>query len=77
MLKAIALIKFARGPAKDTIAVSLLKFLKLYGLIGTGRAQPIFAIKSIIVPMGSRCLRGLSVNRPALFAVSSPSLYAA
>ena len=39
-----AIIKFAKGPANETIAWSLSKFLKLLGLTGTAFIQPIIGI---------------------------------
>ena len=73
------------GPAIATIASPHLAFLRLYGLKGTGLAQP----KTIgdpdntnisgkrIEPKRSMCGMGLRVRRPANFAVLSPCKYAA
>jgi hypothetical protein len=79
----IASIKLDIGPAAETIASSLNAFLKLFGLTGTGFAQPISAKPEandasgiISVPTRSACLNGLSVSLPRLFAVLSPSLLA-
>lgn len=68
--------RFERGPANATSAVCSSLFSKLYSLMGTGLLHP--NLKRIIntAPMGSICLRGLSVNLPSAFAVGSPSLNA-
>src|SRR5712691_7273910 len=47
--------------------------VKLAGLTGTGLAQPTWATNIKRVPSGSKCLSGLSVTRPAHFAVVSPN----
>ena len=75
--KIVARRRFERGPAKETIAVPSSLFSKLYSFIGTGLLHP--NLKSIMesAPIGSMCLRGLSVSLPYAFAVGSPSLKAA
>ena len=79
--KKIAAAKFAAHPARETKIISLLGFLKLLGLIGTGFAPPItnpivrYAKIGIIMVMNrSICGRGLSVSLPILCAVGSPHL---
>jgi len=82
--------KLANGPNKDTIAISLLGFFKLYGFTGTGLAQPktiglelvIFANITIItgtkiVPIISICFKGFKLNLPYCSAVLSPNILAA
>ena len=64
------------GPAAPVSAISRFGLRKLRGWMGTGFAQPTCATIMQIVPNGSRCLSGLSVMRPRLRAVGSPSLYA-
>ncbi len=66
--------RLERGPAKETIAVPISLFLKLYSFIGTGLLHP--NLKRIMesAPMGSICLIGLRVSLPYAFAVGSPSL---
>src|SRR3989338_4775289 len=76
------------GPAIPTNIISLRGLFNLEKLTGIGFAQPnknVFnpkkrnAIKTPgrkMVPTGSTCMSGLSVRRPASFAVGSPSLYA-
>lgn len=71
-----AVSKLERGPAAATIALSRIGFLKLFGFTGTGFPQPIFAIKIINVPSGSKCLSGFKLTLPCIFAVGSPSLNA-
>ena len=48
------------------------KELKLFGLVGTGLAQPKPTMMIINSPMGSMCLIGFKVNLPNLSAVGSP-----
>src|SRR3972149_8433866 len=65
------------GPATDTSVMERDLFLKFRGFIGTGLAQPNSPEKkSIMVPIGSRCRKGLRVTLPSIFAVGSPSLLA-
>ena len=79
--------KFDPGPARATLTLSHLASLKLYGLMGTGFAQPKIKGKivgaprrigiakisgKIIEPKGSMCGIGFKVRRPAYFAVGSP-----
>src|SRR3989344_4411939 len=76
---------FESGPAAATMASPQRWFLKLYGLKGTGFAQPIIKPApemerrggKITEPNGSRCFSGFSVSRPSYFAVESPSQNAA
>ena len=75
---------FANGPASATIASPHLWFRRLYGLKGTGFAQPIIKPPNrydmtgkIKEPNHSKCLKGLSVSLPANFAALSPCKYAA
>ena len=75
-----AIIKFDNGPAMATIAGPYFGYFKLYGLNGTGLAQPNAAplvtsmIRGIIiVPHISMCAIGFKVKRPAFLAVLSPS----
>ncbi len=65
-----------KGPAKDTNIVSLFRFLKLLGFIGTGLAHPNLNNNKKINPTMSKCLKGLRVNLPEFLAISSPSKYA-
>ena len=72
--------KFVAGPASDTSNMSRRRLRSRFGFTGTGFAQPItgmFAIAPnagmMIDPNGSMCGIGLSVRRPARFAVSSPN----
>ena len=69
----IAIIRFAKGPAKATKNMPLFRFLKLYGLTGTGLAHPktkppkyISKAGNITVPNKSIWAMGLSVRRPCL-----------
>ena len=79
----IAIIRFAKGPAKATKNIPLFLFLKLYGLTGTGFAHPntkppkyISKPGNITVPNKSIWAMGLSVRRPCLEAVKSPKPFA-
>ena len=70
-VQAMAMSKFAKGPAAATSIVSRLRFGKLLKLTGTGlahpKAKPTVKIKTSgtrIVPIGSMCLSGFSVRRP-------------
>ena len=73
------------GPAAATQAMSCLGCLKLRQSTGTGFAQPNTkppGNSSInpgtrIVPIGSMCFKGFSVNRPSISAVRSPKWRAA
>lgn len=73
------------GPQSLRVPKRTNGFRKLYGLYGTGFAQPIkngeFAsaksIGKITEPNGSKCFRGFSVRRPKCFAVGSPKARAA
>lgn len=81
--KIIAIRKFVAGPATETFNSPHFWSLRLYGLIGTGFAQPkigplpMVANKSskgrITEPKGSKCFKGFKVNLPACFAVGSPN----
>ena len=71
-----AKIKFDKIPEMLTSNVSLLIFLKLNALIGTGLAQPNPNTKKLIKPILSKWAIGLKVNLPADFGVGSPNLYA-
>lgn len=71
--------RFAPGPAAATFREPYFRSRKLYGLIGTGFAQPIpmpvvriERIGTTTEPIGSKCLMGFRVRRPAYFAVGSP-----
>ena len=76
----IAIKIFESGPAIATNNSPHRWFRKLYGLYGTGFAQPTTKpdpditkmAGRIIEPNGSKCLIGLIVNRPAYLAVTSP-----
>jgi hypothetical protein len=74
----IAIARFAPGPAAATQIMSRFGRRKLPNATGTGLAQPNrnpgppasfdtsrIAIGTAIVPIGSMCLTGLSVTRPA------------
>lgn len=74
--KIITAIRFESGPANATLRLSILGFLKLLGLIGTGFPQPKPNNTSEIVPITSRWTSGFKDKRPLIFAVSSPSLWA-
>lgn len=76
-----AIKRLEAGPARATNASPHLWFFRLYGLNGTGLAQPIIKPldKYVIVgnttePKRSKCLKGFKVNLPWYFAVLSPSL---
>lgn len=72
--------RFAKGPAAPTQAGPHRLFRKLYGLYGTGLAQPIKNGLCVIMsragrridPKRSRCGIGFKVNLPAYLAVLSP-----
>lgn len=64
------------GPARAIRAESRLGCLRLKGSKGTGLPQPKRKMRSIKVPIGSRCFRGLSEILPAREGVGSPSLSA-
>ena len=76
---------FEAGPAIATSNSPHLLFRRLYGLYGTGFAQPkmsppgrIANIRGRITePKGSKCFSGFSVRRPSYFAVVSPKNKAA
>lgn len=80
MPKIIAKEKFDIGPAKATFNCPYFWSMKLYGLIGTGFAQPTKKCEFINnrnkgtkkEPTISRCLIGFSVSLPAYLAVGSP-----
>ena len=71
--------RFEPGPAAAIKNSPCLLFLRLYGLYGTGLAQPNVnpareVIRgTMIEPIGSMCLSGFKVNRPESRAVGSPS----
>jgi len=75
-----AITKFDAGPAKATIPSPKRRFLKLYGLIGTGLAHPSITPPgnkahrrgTAIEPIGSMCFIGFKVILPSSFAVGSP-----
>lgn len=67
-----ATTRLEKGPASAISALSLRGCFKFPGLNITGFPQPIWAIKSMRVPMGSRCLSGLRETRPSIFGVGSP-----
>lgn len=77
----IAMPRFDNGPAAATFNVPYLESLRLYGLNGTGFAQPIKIPEDInknmgriTVPIGSMCEIGFNVSLPAFLAVGSPNL---
>ncbi len=72
----VAMIKFANGPASAIKTESHFGFFRLYGLNGTGFAQPNPKSKSGMNPNRSKCASGLSVNRPSRSAVGSPRNFA-
>ncbi len=59
-----ATIRLEPGPAKATIAIPLLEFLKLYGLICTGFAKPTPKNSMQSEPIISRCAKGFKVSLP-------------
>ena len=65
---------FAMTPAEETKMRPFRLSVRLLKLTGTGLAHPKPARKSIRVPIGSRWLSGLRVNRPDHLAVGSPIL---
>ena len=77
--------RFVIGPAAATSTMSRLGLRRRAKFTGTGFAQPkrnpelLISSSSgrITLPSGSMCGNGFSVNRPARFAVSSPSALAA
>ena len=77
--KRIAKQIFEKGPARATMSSPVLRFLKLYGLIMTGFAQPKPTPAKEVMrgminePKSSRCLNGFSVSLPCILAVGSPS----
>lgn len=75
-----AITMFEAGPPKATIAGPHFWFRRLYGLYGTGFAQPkanpvvtSIASGTMIDPQMSMWLIGLKFSRPEYFAVASPS----
>ena len=56
--------KLAAGPAKETFKIPSRRLRKLFTLMGTPFAQPKPATTKRIAPMGSKCAKGLKVNRP-------------
>ncbi len=78
--KHIAIAMLVKGPAKETFRAPHFWSLKLYGLTGTGFAQPTnigLPMKNKktgnkIEPNKSKCGIGFKVRRPAYFAVGSP-----
>lgn len=83
--KITAVAKLATGPASAVRSRSFNGFLKLYGLTGTGFAQPntkpvpekMRSAGSKTVPTRSMCFMGFRVTRPAYLAVGSPKRSAA
>ena len=75
-----ARVKLVTGPANAIIPSANLLFFKLYGLYGTGLAQPKRIPEFVsnkmagkkIEPKKSICFRGFKVKRPSYFAVGSP-----
>ena len=63
---------FDTGPASAVSAMPRLGLRKRIIFTGTGFAQPNLNTTIISRPIGSMCFRGLSVSRPASFAVVSP-----
>jgi len=72
----LAKIRLLVGPARAIRAESRLGWRRLKGSKGTGLPQPKRKTRSIKVPIGSRCLRGLREILPSRLAVGSPSLSA-
>ena len=71
-----ARIKLPVTPARWTIMFMILGLLNLFSLFGlymTGLPHPNPAMRSRIVPTGSRCAIGLKVSLPILRGVGSPS----
>ncbi len=66
--------KLDKGPANEIIAKSLLGLDKFKEFTGTGFAHPNPATNKSIVPIGSKCAKGLKVSLPDIFAVGSPNL---
>ena len=64
------------GPASAVSAMPRLGLRKRIMFTGTGFAQPNLNTTIISRPIMSICLSGLSVRRPASFAVGSPRRYA-
>lgn len=70
---------FDIGPARATISSPVLRFLKLYGLIMTGFAQPKpipdkeVMRGTINEPKSSKCFSGFKVSLPCILAVGSPN----
>jgi hypothetical protein len=82
--KTVAIKRFTAGPAPATIASPQRLLRRLYGLNGTGFAQPIInpptrceIMGTSTDPTGSKCFRGFKVRRPSYSAVLSPSKFAA
>src|SRR5450759_530447 len=79
---AIAMTRFETGPAAATQASARRPPRSIDGLTGVGFAQPMMKpprsadATSRSEPNGSRWTIGLSVRRPNIFAVPSPSRYA-
>ena len=77
--------RFDAGPASATMSSPHRLLDKLYGLYGTGFAYPKTTGDPLLIsrngrktePNQLRCTRGLRESLPALYAVLSPSLYAA
>ena len=81
--KKLAIAIFAKTPA-DATNTSLKLPFNMYGLYGTGFAQPATPpeVRKKITgttkePIKSRCFKGFGVRRPAIFAVGSPQIRAA
>lgn len=74
--KRLAKMRLLVGPARAIKAESRLGWRRLKGSKGTGLPQPKRKTRSIKVPTGSRCLRGLREILPSRLAVGSPSLSA-
>ena len=74
--------KLVMGPTTATLNEPHFWSLKLYGLTGTGLAQPKIGPWPKVTkrrrrgkrtePNQSKCFSGFNVNRPAYFAVGSP-----
>lgn len=75
-----AISKLDKTPAKATKGIPVLGFLKLYGLKGTGFAQPKINPAFVIIkrngnkiePNISICGKGFKVSLPSSLAVESP-----
>ena len=78
-LKNSAMRRLEHGPAAAMRNSPERLFFRLYGLYGTGLAQPKVKparevmMGTMIEPMGSICFSGFKVNLPCNLAVGSPN----